>query len=160
MLKFLKSLVPSATCGLLAFGASGVFAASSALPTDGADCEANGCDAFWDVYSPTNHTLSGGAHPTSGHGECECDGPSCIKIRDCAVSQVFTVDAGANYVCDGATPMGHVEPFTLTVTVCGKADKEDLTINAASDCTGAVLETFTLKIYCKKCEDHDGLGCP
>lgn len=153
--------VPSALCGLIVFFAGKLAVVPDGVPAQ-ANCKANGCDAFWDVYSPRHFTLTGGAsHPTTGHGKCTCDGTECKKVTDCTITHVFTVDAGANWICDGTTSMGHTESFTVTVNECGKDDKAEFTIQNTSACNQQPpIETVSLRIYCKLCEAHNGLGCP
>lgn len=154
--------VPSTVCGLLVYLAGAPAPMPGGVP-QAADCEENGCNAYWDVYSPTHHELSGGSHPTEGHGSCFCEGADCEEYYPCSVTHVFTVDAGESYVYDPwEGSMGHNETFTVYATECDpESHIGEKSIRITEDQLGiVVLESVTLRIYCKKCEDHDGLGCP
>lgn len=162
MMHKLLSLIPSAAIGFVVL----MTGANPPIPiavVPQADCVANGCNAYFDVYSPTHHLLTGGTHPTQGHGQCICLGELCLEHSPCNITHPFTVDAQDHWICKDGILYGHDESFVVTVSDCdpAKAGEVKFTIRKTADCVdGTVLETATFRVYCKKCRDHDGMGCP
>lgn len=127
-------------------------ASQSSNAATGTGCEVYGCKAYGSD-SGSCGSISGDMPPLNdpGQGECECDGPDCVKKYDCDMQWTITFAAPDGYVlCQGGIPWGQNEQVTVTVSFCGESGVVSFEVREGG-CTGYLLCTLKVDYGCRTC---------